>query len=407
MKKVVECRRLYPKREGVTKMGYSLGQLKREVREDLRAARPSPVLVSLIWLVVSFVVIWVLHRVRTDSISDPFAILEQIRFFVGQFDDGVIGGQRLVEKLLGMSGQFVTFFGECFLYGVIIAAARWTFRYGYQGYCLHLMRGRQPGVLRLLCAFPKWGWVLISGFLMEVFVVMYALLILLVGALATAALLFFAADSAWCTALIVGVWVLMAAWMVSILLSYSMTNYILLDEKVDGLDAIGLSKSMMRGRKCHLLVLLASFAGWLLIAALIAGVVSWICSSVSPGSVIPGMDVDAIVGRLHGGIALPDVLVRLFTLPLMVWLCPYLVGAQAKFYDWMKRTDIRNGVWESSRAEQMEEPRQKMKKRRTPPAAVPEKTTEKAAEGLREEAPAESPNEEPSPEPPAEDPVEE
>ena len=365
-------------------MGYSLRELKREVKQDIRTSRPNPILVSLIWLLVSFVVTWVLHGVRTRGVSDPLAILEQVRFFVGQFDDGIIGGQKLAEELLKMSGRFFTFIGECFLYGLIIAAARWTFRYGYQGYCLHLVRGKKPGFLRLLSAFPKLGWVLLSGFLVEVFVVVYALLVLLVGALVTAALLFFAAESSWCTAAIVGVWVMLAGWMVSILLSYSMTNYILLDEKVDGLDAIGLSKSMMRGRKRHLLVLLVSFAGWLLAAALIAGAVGWICSAVAPGSVIPGRDVDSVVARLHGGITVPDMLIRLFTLPLLGWLSPFLVGAQAKFYDWMKRTDIRNGVWESSRAEQVAEPRRKRKKAPNAAPAAVKKTPENLPEAPAE-----------------------
>lgn len=372
-------------------MGYSLAHLKREVKDDLRNTRPSAILVTLAYLAASLIFTSVVKHLQVAAIPDPVRILEQVQGLTTQLDEGVIGGQRMFEELLGMRELFGAFVGKSLLYGLIGAAVGWILNYGYQGYCLYVIRGKQPGFLRLLCAFPKLGWVLLSGFLIELFIVLWSVLLAILGCFGTAALMLFGQDGRWGTVLIVVLWVLLGVWMVSILLSYSMANYILMDEKVDALEAISCSKAMLRGRKWHLLILYLSFILWILAAGLIGSLVGGIGSTIAA---ITSGDVTAIVGSMAGGVTFSDVLTRVCTWPVLVFCLPYLLSAQAKFYDWMKRTDIRNGVWESTRAEQADTPRQERARDKRPSLPVREKPAEEVPVG---EAPAEdTPVREPS-----------
>ncbi len=338
-------------------MEYSLRELKAEVKRDLRVAKPMPALVTLIYLAVSFAVTALTATGRAKALPDPLALVEQIRFYVGQMEDGIIGGQKMAEELFALRGEVFSLLWAFLLAALVVGLVRWTFRFAYRWYMLQVVRRRPITGRAALPLLRKWVWALLAGFLMEVFLLLWCVFFAFVGVAGSAALMIFLGESPWCKRLIVLLWAALAVWLVSVLLSYAGTNYILLDERVDGLDAIGLSKSMMRGRKRYLLVLIGSYGGWLAAGAAVAALVGWLCSAIGLGDILPELAPEPILARLGGGVTFADVLVRLFTLPVMAWLTPQLVGAQAKFFDWMKRTDIRNGVWESSRAEQVEAPR--------------------------------------------------
>ena len=127
-----------------------------------------------------------------------------------------------------------------------------------------------------------------------------------------------------------------------------MANYILLDERVDALEAISRSKAMMRGRKWHLFVLELSFIGWYLLVYLIVMVV------LATGVAVAGGTVIAIpVGGSATGftavvvpIIVAGLVAFLCAVPLLIWLQPYFTGAHAKFYDWSRQADQNSGVWE-------------------------------------------------------------
>ena len=137
----------------------------------------------------------------------------------------------------------------------------------------------------------------------------------------------------------------LAAGVIAISLRYSMANYILLDERVDALEAISRSKAMMRGRKWHLFVLELSFIGWYLLVYLIVVVVVWIGMTVLGGIWFSGLGMAIPTGAFAGMIVV--VLVAfLCAVPLLIWLQPYFTGAHAKFYDWSRQADQNSGVWE-------------------------------------------------------------
>ena len=335
-------------------MNYSLSTLKQTVRQLLRKSRPDPRLVTLAVLAAVFVLTWVVDLFHGRAVPEPDALFLQAGELFARTDAGEMGFQRMVEELLAMSGQFLALVKNTFLFGLLSSSVVWTLSYSYSGYCLALVRGKKPGFSMLLCAFPKWGWVLLKGFLIELFLVMWAVFIGFTGTVLSAALLFFGPDGKLRTVLLVLVWVLMAAWLVSILLSYSMSDFVLRDDKMDALEAISRSKAMMRGRKRHLLLLLLSLAGWIcLCAGLIGGVA-------------------ALVRAVSGNASAAFLAARLTAIPVLALILPYPAGCLAKFYDVMRHTDIAYGDWEGRVA-----PPKKSAARRPAPAETPQaqKTT--------------------------------
>lgn len=326
-------------------MNYNRAALKNEVKEDLRRTRPKAILVSLVFLVVSYAL-----SAAVELIQSGFAAGGAIQEFLGlvqMAQYGFMDEAELLRELLELSEQMTAVVGVGLVFGLISAVINWTLAFGYQGYCLDMVRGKNPGFGRLACAFPQWGWVLLTGLLVALFTALWSILLCIGGTVATVALVMLLDNSLGITLTIV-VWLAVFACIIAISLRYSMSNYILLDEKVDSLEAISRSKAMMRGRKWHLFVLGLSFIGWYLLIGLIGGIVGAVGSFISMGAAFSnGMDIGSSVFSLLGGMSLTTVLTWLLTLPLMMWLQPYVGGATAKFYDWMKQTDEEHGVWES------------------------------------------------------------
>ena len=316
-------------------MSYSLNTLKQTVRRVLPSARPDARLVTLACLGAGFVLTCVVRAIHGASAQVPAELIDRVKELYRLMDTGKIGFQRMVEEMLPLAKPFGGVLWDCFLFGLIASAVRWTLAYGFDGYCLDLVRGKRPGFMALLYAFPKWGWVLLKGFLTDLFLFGWAVLFGFIGVLGTAALLFFGPDGKLEIFLIALLWVLLAAWLVSIALSYSMSSFILLDDKVDAWEAISRSERMMSGRKRHLFVLWVSFAGWLApVCALVLLV----------GRLFGG--VPSLAELLAGGLSVRQVVTWVVTLPVLAFLCPYLNSARAKFYDMMRHTDIAYGDWE-------------------------------------------------------------
>ena len=316
-------------------MSYSLNTLKQTVKRILRSARPDARLVTLACLGAAFVLTCVVKVIHGLSVQNPAELFDRVKELWQLMDTGKIGFQRMVEELLTLVKPFGRLLWDAFVFGLMSSAVKWTVAYGYDGYCLDLVRGKRPGFVALLHAFPKWGWVLLKGFLIDLFLIAWCALLCLVGAMGTAALLFFGPGGKLGVLLIALLWVLLAVWLVSIALGYSMSSFILLEDKVDALEAISRSKSMMRGRKHHLFVLLASFVGWLApVCALVLLVHALFDGNVQAADV------------LSGGVSRSWVITWVVTLPVLLWLCPYLNSTRAKFYDMMRHTDIAYGDWE-------------------------------------------------------------
>lgn len=325
-------------------MEYDRAALKQEVKYDLQNTQPRATLVSLVYLLVTFALGLIVEIGRMPLDNMLSSLIMDIQLLTDELSGGAFNERalfRMVEEMqLGEAMKDVLAFGGMF--SLISAIINWTMAYGYQGYCLSMVRRKNPGFTRLLCAFPKWGWVLLTGLLIGLFTALWTVLICILALVATVVLVIFV-EGSWGITLAIVVWLAAAVWLVSVVLRYSMANYILLDERVDSLEAISRSKAMMRGRKWHLFVLELSFIGWALLAGLIGSIAGGIATLVVG---LFSADPYAILSGMSGGAIVVTVVTELAMLPLLLWLQPYMVGSFAKFYNWMKHTDIAHGVWE-------------------------------------------------------------
>lgn len=329
-------------------MNYDRAALKYEVKEDMRLIRPRPLLATLIFLLVSAALTGLIQWLQSWMTAGGIQELMDLMGLVEMAEYGLISDEELVQAVVELFGSVGSVAGISMLFALLSSLITWTLSFGYQGYCLDMVRRKDPSYGRLACALPQLGWVLLTGFLVTVFTFLWTLLMTL-GAVVVIFLATLLFGNSFLTSLIAFAALLaLAAGVVAISLRYSMANYILLDERVDALEAISRSKAMMRGRKWHLFVLELSFIGWYLLVYLIVMVV------LATGVAVAGGTVIAIpVGGSATGftavvvpIIVAGLVAFLCAVPLLIWLQPYFTGAHAKFYDWSRQADQNSGVWE-------------------------------------------------------------
>ena len=326
-------------------MNYDSAALKYEVKEDMRLIRPRPLLATLIFLLVSAALTGLIQWLQSWMTAGGIQELMDLMGLVEMAEYGLISDEELVQAVVELFGSVGSVAGISMLFALLSSLITWTLSFGYQGYCLDMVRRKDPSYGRLACALPQLGWVLLTGFLVTVFTFLWTLLMTL-GAVVVIFLATLLFGNSFLTSLIAFAALLaLAAGVIAISLRYSMANYILLDERVDALEAISRSKAMMRGRKWHLFVLELSFIGWYLLVYLIVVVVVWIGMTVLGGIWFSGLGMAIPTGAFAGMIVVV-LAAFLCAVPLLIWLQPYFTGAHAKFYDWSRQADQNSGVWE-------------------------------------------------------------
>lgn len=326
-------------------MNYDRAALKYEVKEDMRLIRPRPLLATLIFLLVSATLTGLIQWLQSWMTAGGIQEFTDLMGLVEMAEYGLVSDEELVQAVVELFGSVGSVAGISMLFALLSSLITWTLSFGYQGYCLDMVRRKDPSYGRLACALPQLGWVLLTGFLVTVFTFLWTLLMTL-GAVVVIFLATLLFGNSFLTSLIAFAALLaLAAGVVAISLRYSMANYILLDERVDALEAISRSKAMMRGRKWHLFVLELSFIGWYLLVYLIVVVVVWIGMTVLGGIWFSGLGMAIPTGAFAGMIVVV-LAAFLCAVPLLIWLQPYFTGAHAKFYDWSRQADQNSGVWE-------------------------------------------------------------
>lgn len=112
---------------------------------------------------------------------------------------------------------------------------------GFNSFYLKLSRGEQVTYKELFSKTNMFSVALLSIILMSIFVTLWSLLLVIPGIIAA--------------------------------ISYSQFPYILLDNpNMSAMDAIKMSKNMMQGHKADYFVLMLSFIGWSILAALTLGI---------------------------------------------------------------------------------------------------------------------------------------
>ena len=329
-------------------MEYQRAQLKQSVKQVMRQTRPRPIWMTLLYLVISAVGTGVIRQILS-GLNWSSTIMSYYLTMLINGTDPDMAVDALLRWIFGNGIQMILAIA---LGSLVVALVLYLWQslmtVGYEGYCLAMSRGQNPGVSTLFCAFPRAGGVLLTRLLTGVFMFLWSLLftlglvvVMILGAgLATAvpflgALVMFAGMIAY---IVVLVWVS---------LRYALADYILLDQGVSGMQAIRRSKEMMRGNTGKLFMLELSFIGWYLVmfAVALVGILVMAVSMAAQVAVL-GNDSVGAMAAMAGTMLLTMGVIFVAELVISLWLQPYLTGSVARFYDFLLgRQPQKQGGW--------------------------------------------------------------
>ena len=270
---------------------YDRRDLKRQAREAMRLTRPRFWVVCLIYFLLTTGVESVIHLLSSYEGS----VLAQFSFFI----------------------FFCTILYN--LYYLVI-------QFGYTLWSLWTWRKLNPGAGSLLQGFSVAGRVIIMELL--IFLRIFLWVVLLAMGLT---ILVLSVPSV--PLYLLGILLLYVA-VVVIMLRYAAAPYLLADFPDDGASAaVSRSVEMMRGRKWELFKLQFSFIGWYLLQFLLSsGVLLFFL--YQSGAFAAAISTDNLWFYQSGINSIPAFLLsNLITLPLSLWVTPYVSVAQAGFYD--------------------------------------------------------------------------
>ena len=319
---------------------YQRALLKEEVKQAMRGTRPRPMWIALLFSLILGVGAWLINSL----IGAVFGIGTLTRAVNALLVSGY-GVEEAFRQLLWAYGpQLAAVISSLLACCLIASLLSWLWsglmNVGFKGYCLSMTRQEQPSVGKLFCGFPLVGKVLLTRLLVWVFITLWSLLyavgfavVAVIGALlaesvpALSAILF-----------ILG-YIAVLVLEVRLTLRYALTDYVLLDQDKYGLEAVTESKLMMKGNKGRLFMLQLSFIGWYLVefAIILVGVLAvvLICLPAIGSLTAHGLSFGVLAGAA-GGVILVLLLVGVGSLLFSSWLAPYVTGAYARFYEFLK-----------------------------------------------------------------------
>ena len=279
-------------------MGYNRPEAKALAKQAMRTTYPHPMLVTLVYLLLTSV----LTSLVSSLVTDPFTT------FYYYVWDGVYGVEDLIRVLL--TPRNVASF---LVIQLLITVYQWIMRFGYTSYVLRMARNEQPNYWNLLDGFRTIGRAFLVYLLIYIFTTLWSLLflvpafiVMLVSALGGPMLMFLA------------LLLVIAAAILSVIVTYRyrLAVYFLLDNpEMGALAAITESKRAMVGWKGELFIQDLSFLGWWLLLSLAS------LLAFSLGSIF-GLGVGGLLSFLTVKIA-------------SLWFSPYIWGTEANFYDWV------------------------------------------------------------------------
>ena len=279
-------------------MGYNRPEAKALAKQAMRITYPHPMLVTLVYLLLTSV----LTSLVSSLVTDPFTT------FYYYVWDGVYGVEDLIRVLL--TPRNVASF---LVIQLLITVYQWIMSFGYTSYVLRMARNEQPNYWNLLDGFRTIGRAFLVYLLIYIFTTLWSLLflvpafiVMLVSALGGPMLMFLA------------LLLVIAAAILSVIVTYRyrLAVYFLLDNpEMGALAAITESKRAMMGWKGELFIQDLSFLGWWLLLSLAS------LLAFSLGSIF-GLGVGGLLSFLTVKIA-------------SLWFSPYIWGTEANFYDWV------------------------------------------------------------------------
>ena len=267
-------------------MGFNRPEAKRLAKAAMRNTNPNPMLVTLVFVLLTTGVSYLVGLVLTNPIYD--ALYTAYLYLL----DGAYDPMFIFKSLLspGMVAVYM-------LVSLLLNVYFWVMNFGYASYALRMARGEQPGYRRLFDGFAALGRAILVSLLTSIFLSLWGLLFMVpyMVVMILAALLGSMGLMMLAILLLIGGMVMMVIFSYR----YRLATYFLLDHPEMG----------------ELFILDWSFFGWLLLVALVELVGIGLGTLFSPA-----------LGTLLGTVA-----AGAFSL----WLNPYMNGTEANFYDWV------------------------------------------------------------------------
>lgn len=256
---------------------------KHQARESMRLNNPSPILVTLVYFVLTTLLSAGISYLLYDPVGDLMWCF-QAGYEVEEILEFVLSNHQrellllvIVQILFNLYATFMSF--------------------GYTSYTLRMARNEQPGMKHLFDGFSRPFRVLWANILVNLFTFLWSLaaIVPLTILVVLAGLDLFNSVSIVAT---VGVITMIVA-----SYRYRLTDYFLVDDPTcTARQALKRSKIAMKGQKWSLFSLHFSFFGWILLSAVLSSLLSWF---------LP--------------VTINDV--------LCFWVLPYRCAAEANFYD--------------------------------------------------------------------------
>ena len=318
-------------------MEYDRVRLKQAARQAMRFQRPHPMLITLLFTIVVNIGSQIISQIL-GAASGSNAISTLYAQAVIQYEDPAYAIQYVLLSLTPQRLALALFVGVL-ISGIITSLWTGLMRTGYAGFCLGMVRGRQPQTEALFGVFPLWAGVLLTQFLTGLFRGLWSLLlgVGLVLIIFIAALLLSQLEALF-VLVVLAAYIAFFLGLIWITLRYAMVDFIIADQGLTGMDAIRESKRLMRGNTGRLFTLELSFIGWYLLEGVIISVIT-VAALVIFGAGIFASDLsDAMLmmaGAALGFLALMAVAVIAIGV-FNLWLTPYITGSEALFYDWAR-----------------------------------------------------------------------
>lgn len=293
-------------------------QLKLDARAVMRESHPRPILVTLVYLLLTSGLSAIVGLFATNPMTK---YLEYIQ--MGYSED--------IAMYYAFAGSGM---GLSLFLSILIGLFTMVLGIGYAAWALRRSRGEDAGYGTLLTGFSMAGRVIGLNLFIGLFSMLWSFAVMIPAALVIGVVAAALAESAMGVAvfLIVVVYVAAFVLLISIVLRYSMADYALLDAPEAGIRvAVNRSKELMKGRRWFYVVMHLSFIGWYLLIGLLALVGMMIGAVIVGGAAGLSWSAFAFAAATGGTVAT----ILGFVLPLImeVWLVPYVQITDANFYD--------------------------------------------------------------------------
>lgn len=310
--------------------------LKRLARRDMQKKRPSVLLVSFVYLLLTAGVSFAVSQVAVG----PFAEL------LSTAAEEEMTGQEVMLLLREHGIDLVPTLAVGIGLTLLVSIFTCVLQFGYTAYALGLAKGETMGFGSLFTGFGMLGRVLGLSIVTGFFSLMWVLAIFTpaVGLIVLAAWLFVTVLQLEWLAYVV-MYLLMAAAYVLLfarVLRYAMALRVMVeDPEVGVMGAIERSKELMKGRRWELVKLELSFLGWylaeymVLMAVLYVGIIVLILMAemayyVNGAEVESGLDM--LMQGLRANSWILSAVLLLGSMLFNMWLMPYALLTESHFY---------------------------------------------------------------------------